>query len=120
MLAKRLFLHTTSAFARTVLLGTSATYGDGIDGFQVAGIGDQVDMHFAAAARDILAGGTHMVFDVSGAKHTAWIDIFEPSKNFFWRTPGNMSDDVEAAAMTHAHHEFDRTQARSCIEDFID
>ena len=38
------------SFASAVLLGAGAADGDGIDGFQMAGIGDQVDVNLAAAA----------------------------------------------------------------------
>ena len=71
-----------AAFAGAVLLGASAADGDGIDGFEMAGIRDEVDVNFAAAAGGVFAGGAHVIFHVAGAENAAWIDIFESGKDF--------------------------------------
>ena len=92
-----------SAFAGAVLLGARAADGDGIDGFEMARIRDQVDVNLAAAARDVFAGGAHVIFHVAGAENAARVDIFESGKDFLRRTLGDVGDDVEASAMAHAH-----------------
>ena len=109
-----------SAFAGAVLLGASAADGDGIDGFEVAGIGDQVDVNFAAAARGVFAGGSHVILHVSGAENAARIDVFESGEDFLRRPLGDMGDHVEAAAMAHAHDELDGAEPGGGIENFID
>jgi hypothetical protein len=79
-----------------------------------------MDMNFASAARDVLAGRSHVVFDVAGAENTAGVDVFKAGKDFFGRSAGDVGDDVEASAMAHAHHKFGGAEAGAGIENFID
>ena len=74
-----------SAFAGAVLLGAGAADGDGIDGFEMAGIRDQVDVNLATAAGDVFAGRAHVVLHVAGAEDAARVDIFEAGKDFLGR-----------------------------------
>ncbi len=92
-----------ATFAGAVLLGAGAADGDGIDGFEVAGIGDEVDVDFVATARFVLAGRAHVVLDVAGAENAAGVDVFESGKDFLRGALGDVGYDVEAAAMAHAH-----------------
>ena len=108
------------AFGSAVLLGTSAADGDGIDGLEVAGVGDEMDVNFAATSCCVFAGGAHVIFHVAGAENTAGVDVFESGKDFLSRPPGYMGHDVEAPPVAHSHHEFDRAEARSGVENFID
>jgi hypothetical protein len=41
-----------------------------------------MDVDFAAAASDVLAGGAHVVLHVAGAENAARINVFEASKDF--------------------------------------
>ena len=102
-----------SAFAGAVLLGAGAADGDGIDGFEVAGIRDQMDVNFVAAARDVFAGRAHVIFHVAGAENAARVDVFEAGEDFVGRALGDVGHDVEAAAMAHAHDQFGRAEAAS-------
>ena len=109
-----------AAFASAVLLRASAADGDGVDGFQVAGIRDQVDMNFSATARGVFAGRAHVVFHVAGAKNAARIDVFESGKNFLGSALGDVGDNVEAAAVAHTHDELDGAALGGGIENFVD
>ena len=40
-----------------------------------------MDVHLAAAARDVLAGGAHVVFDVAAAQDAARIDVLEAGED---------------------------------------
>ncbi len=77
-----------SAFAGAVLLGAGAADGDGIDGFEVAGVRDQVDVNFSAAARFVFAGRAHVILHVAGAENAARVDVFESGKDFLRRGAG--------------------------------
>ncbi len=98
-----------AAFSGAVLFGAGAAHGDGIDGFEVTGIRDQVDVNLVAAVGQVLAGGAHVIFHIAGAEDAARVDVFEAGENFFGRAFGDVGDDVEASAMAHAHDEFDRS-----------
>ena len=79
-----------------------------------------MDVNLTAAAGFVFAGSAHVIFHVAGAEHAARIHIFESSEDFLRRTLGHMGDDVEAAAMAHAHDEFDCAELGAGIENFID
>ena len=109
-----------AAFAGAVLLGASAADGDGIDGFEVAGVRDQVDVNFSAASGCVFAGRSHVILDVAGTENAARVDVFESGEDFLGRPPGYVSHDVEAAAVAHPHDEFDGAETRSGVENFVD
>ena len=79
-----------------------------------------MDVNFVAAARDVFAGRAHVVFHVAGTQNAARVDVFKAGEDFSGGTPGDVGDDVEAAAVTHAHHEFSGAEARAGVEKFID
>ena len=72
-----------SAFTAAVLFGASAADGDGIDGFEMAGIRNQMDVNFVAAPRGVFAGRAHVILNVAGAENAARVDVFESGKDFF-------------------------------------
>ena len=72
-------------FPGAILFGARAADGDGIDGFQMAGIGNQMNVNFATATRDVFAGRAHVIFHVAAAQHAAGIDVFESGKDLFGR-----------------------------------
>ena len=115
---RKIFLATT--FASAVLLGAGAADGHGIDGFQMTGVRHQVNVNFAAAASLIFAGGAHVVFHVTRAENAARVNVFESGENFLRRTLRHVGDDVQAAAVTHAHDELDRPALDRGVEDFVD
>src|SRR5713101_2541078 len=78
-----------------------------------------MDVNFVAAARDVFAGGSHVVLDVTRAEDATRVDIFKAGKDFFRGTLGNVGDDVEAAAVAHTHDEFSGAESRACIEKFV-
>ncbi len=109
-----------SAFAGAVLLGAGAADGDGVDGFEVAGIRDQVNVDFSAAARFVFAGRAHVILHVARAENAARVDVFESGKDFLGGPLGHVGDDVEAAAVAHAHDELDRAALGGGVENFVD
>ena len=108
-----------AAFAGAILLGAGAADGDGIDGFQMAGIRNQMDVNFVAAARDVFAGRAHVILHVAGAENAARVDIFKSGKDFFGGTLGHVRDHVQAAAMAHAHDQFASAQTRAGVEKLV-
>ena len=102
------------------MLGAGASDGNRIDRLEVAGIRDQVNVNFLAAACQVFAGRAHVIFHIAAAKHAARIDIFESRKNFFRSPLRHMGNDVQAPTMTHAHDQFDRAPLRCGIQNFID
>ena len=60
------------------LLGAGAAHGDWVDGFQVAGVRDQVEADRSCrSARVKVAGGAHVVLHVAAAQDAARVDVFE-------------------------------------------
>src|ERR1700682_5703911 len=78
-----------------------------------------MDVNFSAAARDVFAGGAHVVLNVSAAENAAGIDVFKTGEDFFWGATGYGSDYVEASAMAHAHDQFDGASLGGCVENFV-
>ncbi len=70
-----------------------------------------MNMNFVPAARDVLTGGPHVVFDVAGAENTARINVFEAGKNFLGISFRHVSNYIEPAAMAHAHDELFSAEA---------
>src|ERR1700731_1729543 len=68
---------TASARAGSLLFGASAAYGNGIDGFKMAGVRNQVNVDLCPAARDVLPGCAHMIFHVATAENAARVHVFE-------------------------------------------
>src|SRR6201997_4480034 len=109
-----------AAFSGAILLSARAADRDGIDGFEVAGVRDEVDVNLSATARLVFTRGAHVIFHVAGAKNTARVNVFEAGENLLGRTFGNVGDNVEAAAVTHAHNQFNRAALCSRIENLVD
>ena len=89
--------------SRSVLLGAGTAHGHRIHCLQMAGIGNQVDMNFLTRAGQVFPSRTHVIFDVAAAQHAARVDILKPRKNLFGRALGNLHNNVQAAAVAHAH-----------------
>ena len=84
-----------ASFALAILFGASAADGDGIDRFQVAGIGNQMNLNFRSGASLVFAGSAHVIFHVAAAQNAARIYIFKPGKDFFGSAPGNVHDHIQ-------------------------
>ena len=78
-----------------------------------------MDVDFAAAARDVLAGRTHVIFHVARSQHAARVHVFKAGENFFGRAPRHVGHHVQAPAVAHAHHQFSRAELCACIQNFI-
>src|SRR5215469_5263978 len=109
----------TSALSGAVLLGAGSADGYRINRLQVAGIRDQMNVDLAAAARDILAGGAHVVLNVSRAQHAAWVDVLKSGEDLLRRTLGDVRNDVQTSAMAHTHDQLNGALLACRIEDFI-
>src|SRR6202008_3514238 len=86
------------------LLGASAAHGHGIDGFQMAWIGDQVNVQRFASAGGVRAGGSDVIFYVPRAEYAARIDVFEPGDHIVNRFARDVGHHVQPAAVAHGHH----------------
>src|SRR5216684_4543488 len=89
------------------LLCAGTAHGDGVDGFEVAGIGDEMDADFLAGGGDVGAGGADVILHVACAEHAARIDIFKSRDDIMGCFAGSVDHDVEAAAMAHGHDGLD-------------
>ncbi len=63
------------------LLGAGAAHGDGIDGFEVAGVRDEMQRDGAALGRAVLAGRAHVVLHVAAAENAARVDVFKAGED---------------------------------------
>src|SRR3977135_1730603 len=79
-----------------------------------------MDVNFAAAARDVFAGGAHVVLDVSAAENAAGSEVVKTGEDFVGGAAGYGSDYVEASAMAHAYDQFDCASLGRCVENFVD
>jgi len=86
------------------LLGAGAAEGDGIDGFEVARVGDEVEADHGAVGRAVLSGCAHVVFHVAAAEDAARVDVLEAGEDLAGRAPDGVGHDVEAAAVAHRKH----------------
>src|SRR6266404_3495776 len=109
-----------AAYAVACLLGASAADRDGIDGFQMAWVGHQVNADFLASGGDVRSGGANVILHVPRAEHAAWIDIFKSGHNFVRGFAGGVNHDVEAAAMAHGHDRFDCPVLADRIENGVE
>src|SRR5580658_9323376 len=79
-----------------------------------------MDVNFVAAARDVLAGRAHVVFNVAGTQDAAGVNVFEACEDFVLGALGYVGDYIQTAAMAHADHQFVGAQAGASVEKFID
>ena len=99
MMGKHLLL---AVGADAGLPGARASDGDGVDGFQMAGVGDEVEMDGAAIGGVVLAGGADVVFDVAAAEDAARVDIFKFREDLGRQAADGVGHDVETPAVAHA------------------
>src|SRR5205085_5366629 len=64
-----------------VLLSTRAPHRNRVNGFQMTGIGHQVNVNPRSASGHVLASGAHVVLYVSASENAARVNIFEPGEN---------------------------------------
>jgi hypothetical protein len=69
-----------------------------------------MNVNLAATSGEVFAGGAHVILHVTRAEDTARVHVFESSEDLLRRALCDVSDDAQAATMTHAHHEFDGTK----------
>ena len=65
-----------------LLLGARAAHGDRIDGFQVAGIGNQMHLDLMSVGGKEIACGAHVVLHIAATQNAARVDILEAGENF--------------------------------------
>jgi hypothetical protein len=101
------------------LLGTRTAHGDGVDGFEVAGIGNKMDVERFARGCGVSAGCADVVFNIASAENAAGIDIFKTGDDFVGGLAGDVSHNAEAAAMAHGHDRFRAAKITGSVEDGI-
>ena len=107
-------------FAHANLPGAGAAHDDGVDGFEVAGVGGEVKGDGLAGGRGVLAGGAHVVLDVAAAEDGARIDVFKLGEDFGGRTADGVGHDVEAAAMRHGEERAGDSGGGCGSEDLVE
>ena len=105
--------------AHARLLGARAPQRHRINRFQMAGIGNHVDAHLAAAGAGEHPGRADVILHVAAAQHAARIDILEAGKNFRRRTAHDIDDDVQASAMAHRQHGLLGAMPRRGVENLV-
>ena len=115
---RTVLVRAAQAVAR--LLGAGAAHGYGIDGFEMAGIRNEMDADFLAGAGDISARCAHVIFHVARAENAARVDVFKTCDHFVRRLARGVDHYVQAAAMTHGHDGFDGATLGGGVQDGIE
>ena len=102
------------------LLGARASHRYRIDCFQVAGIGNEVNVQLLAGGSGVHAGGANVIFHIACAQYAARVDIFEARDNFMRRFAGDVRHDVQAAAVAHGHDRIDAAAFTRYVENGIE
>ena len=99
-LAPRLVVHV-------VLLSTHSTSDDGVDEFQVRGVGQQVDADFLAAGVDLFSEGAQVVLHISRITPLLLIRLctlaLELIKDILEWLPHHICQHIQTASVWHAH-----------------
>jgi hypothetical protein len=101
------------------LFGASAANSDGIDGFQMARIRNEMNVNVSAAAGGVVAGCAEVILYVAAAENATRIDIFEADEEFLGGTSGDSEENGKAAAMAHAEDELFGAELAGGFKDFI-
>ena len=107
-------------FADADLPGAGAAHSDWVDGFEMAGVGGEVERDGFASGRGVVAGGSHVVLNVAAAEDGARVDVFEAGEDLGGRAADGVGHDVEAAAMRHGDDGAGDSGGRGCGEDLIE
>src|SRR5208283_3156363 len=81
------------------LLGAGTTHSHRIDGFQVAGIRDQVNVELLAVGSGVRAGCANVIFHVTCAEDAARVNVFKTRDHLVNGFAGNVRHNIETAAM---------------------
>ena len=87
-----------------LLLGARAAHGNRIDGFEVAGIGNQMHLDLLSVSGKEIACGAHMVFHVAAAQDAPRIDILEARENLGGRAAHDVHHHIQPPAVAHRQH----------------
>ena len=90
-----------AVLGEALLVGAGAAHDDGVGGFEVAGVGGEVEVDGLAGGGDEVAGGADVVFDVAAAEGAAGVDVFELGEDVAGGAADGVDHDVEAAAVAH-------------------
>ncbi len=91
-----------------------------VGGFEVAGVGNEMNADVLSVGSMKIAGGADVIFHVTAAQSAAGIDILEASENFGGCAPDDVRHHIEAAAMAHGQHGSLRALFGGCIQDRIE
>ncbi len=101
-------------------LGARPADRDRIHRLQVAGIRYQVNFDLFAMRGHVLARRADVVFHVAGTQHAARVHVFKSRHHFVRGLAGGVHHHVQAAAVAHSHHRFDRAVFAGGIENRIE
>src|SRR5579885_3120491 len=102
------------------LLGADAACGNGVNGFEMAGIRNQMNLDFLSVVGGVRSRRPDVIFDVAGAEDAARIDILESRNDFVRRLASGVNHYVEAAAMTHGHDRLDGAVLAGGVEEGVE
>ncbi len=110
-------IHTLAADAILARAGTA--HRNRVDGFEVAGVRDQVQRNTASIPRLKSAGRTDVVLHVAAAQNAARVNVFKPGKDVDGRFPERVHHHAQASAMAHAHNGALGAQLGPAIEQLV-
>ena len=90
-----------AVFGEALLIGAGAAHDDGVYGFEMAGVGGEMEMDGFAGGGEEVAGGSGVVFDVAAAEGAAGVYVFELGEDVAGGAVDGVDHDVEAAAVAH-------------------
>ena len=76
-------------------------------------------MDFRSQAGHVFPGSAHVILHVAAAQNAARVHIFKSGKDFLGRALGHLHDDIQPAAVAHAHHQFHRALLPGGVQNFI-
>ncbi len=113
------FLHSAgNSLAR--LLGARAAHDHGIDRFEMAWIGSQMNAELAPLASAVFPRRADVILDVAAAQHAARVHILEARENIRRALPRDVRHHVQPPAMAHAEHHLLRARRRSRREHLVE
>jgi hypothetical protein len=109
-----------SVSAVAILASAGAAHCHRVDGFEVAGVRDEMEGEARAIARGEAPGGADVVLDVASAEDAAGVDVFEFGEDVDGGLAEGVDHDAEATPMAHAHDGALRAEFGGAVEEPVE
>src|ERR1700730_1386658 len=106
--------------AMAYLLGARTAHGDRIHGFEMAGVGNQMNVQGFPGRGRVSSRGTDVILDIARTENATRVHILKAGDDFVGRLAGDVSHDAETAAVTHGHNGIKAAKLASRIENGIE